>query len=147
MQQPKPDLILDEIPEIRTVTLNLKNLNPSRITLLDALDIARVSGISSNHFQRTLAGTDETGKAQLMYAFAWVIARRVEPGLTWEEMCTYQLNIEGDPPSRDELDADRVKARAVMNVVQLAHVTPDVAEQMTVAQVQAVLPEKKRRRA
>lgn len=145
MQQRKQDLILDEIPEIRHVTLNLRNLDASRITLLDALDIARVSGISADRFGTTLASKNEAERGKLMYAFAWVIARRIEPDLTWEEMCTYQLDIMGSPPSKDEQDAEATKARAIMNVVQLAHVTPDVAEQMTLAQVDAVLPRRKRR--
>jgi hypothetical protein len=143
--QQKQDLILSEIPTIRKVSLNLAMVDASKISLIDAIDIANVSGVSADKFNRTLAGPDKLAQAKLMYAFAWVIARRIEPGITWDEMLTYDLEVIGTPMSAEEVEAEAKKARAVMGVVRLAGVTPDVARNLSMAEVQAVMPPKRRR--
>jgi hypothetical protein len=145
VQQTKPDLTLSEIPNIRKVSLNLAMVDASKISLIDAIDIARVSGISADKFNRTLAGKDAPEQAKLMYAFAWVIARRIEPGITWDEMLTYDLEVIGTPMTAEETEAEALKARAVMSVVKMAGVTPDVARNLSMAEVQAVMPPKRRR--
>lgn len=145
MQQAKQDLTLSEIPPIRKVSLNLAMVDASKISLIDAIDIARVSGIDTHKFSQTLAGADATSKAKLMYAFAWVVARRIEPGITWDEMLTYDLEVIGTPMTAEETEAEAQKARAVMGVVRLAGVTPDVARNLSMAEVQAVMPQKRRR--
>lgn len=146
MQQPKPDLTLSDIPNIRNVTLDLALIDASKITLMDAFDIQEKSGIDASRFG-TVLKTEGPERARMLYAFAWVIARRVEPGLTWDEMLTYNLEIIGEPMSAEQQEHETEKARAVMNVVRLAGVSPDEARDMSMAEVAAVLPPKRRRRA
>jgi len=81
-------------------------------------------------------------KALLMMAVAWVIARRVEPDLTFEEVCTYKLEVVGEP-----LDDQKAKDRAtaIVSVAQLAGISPDEAKKMTVSEIEA-LTELRRKR-
>lgn len=150
MQQAKQDLILSDIPEPRKISLDLASIDSSRLTLLDALDIVEVTGIPAEKFDRTLAGI-KTGissgdSARLLYAFAWVILRKVERDVTWAEMQTYDLKIVGAPLDEQAVQNIDRRATAVMNVVRLAGVSPSEAEQLSLAQVKAVLPPPKRRR-
>lgn len=113
---------------------------------MDAFDITDKSGVSGEDFGKVLKGNGPE-RARLLYAFAWVIARRVERGLTWEEMLTYNLEIIGTPMTEAEQDREAEKARAVMNVVRLAGVSPDDAREMSMAEVAAVMPKRRRRAA
>jgi len=150
VQQAKQDLILSDIPEPRKISLDLANIDSSRLTLLDALDIVEVTGIPADRFDKTLAGVktgmSDGASARLLYAFAWVILRKIEPSVSWAEMQTYDLKIVGTPLDEETVQQIDKRAVAVMNVVRLAHVSPAEAEQLSLAQVKAVLPQKRRRR-
>lgn len=138
MPQTKPDLVvsdlLTEVP-LRKLVINVADVRPGRLTLMEALDIAEASGFDADDFTRVLQRGTLRQKARLLYAFAWVVARRIEPDLTYEEVCTYQLDVKGEPASGKD---DAKRAEAVVAVAALAGVSPDEAEQMTIAEVQAV---------
>lgn len=149
MPQPKPDLTLSlaDIPVARKVTLNLADVDAGKLTLMDALDIAEVSGVPAHKFASTLAGASENVRAKLLYAYAWVIVRKIERSVTWEEMQTYDLEVIGSPPSDEQKNITEMRARATMNVVRATGLPPSEAEQLTVAQVAAVMPSRRRKRA
>lgn len=148
MKPSKPDLTLKTYEKPRKVTLDLQYLDSGNLTLLDALDIVDASGVQPHRFQQTLASKSVSGsaKAKMLYAFAWVLARRLEPGLTWEEMQTYDLEIVGEMPSQEENDRVQQRANVVMGVVRATGMTPAEAERLTMAEVRAAIPEKRRRR-
>jgi hypothetical protein len=106
--------------------------------LLEALDFSDAARIEPDEFVSTMTGKQTRKQALLMYALAWVMARRVEPGLTFEEVCTYQLEVKGKPLTTEELERGQKRADAVAGVAMLANVTPDEAEGMTLAEVTAV---------
>lgn len=148
MQHEKPDLVVSDITDrpIRKLILNVSEVQAGRLTLLEALDLADATGLDPDDFVSVMQRGSLKDKARLMYAFAWVVARRVEPGLTYEEVCTYQLEINGrHDPKADQ--KSRKRAEAVVAVASLAGVTPDEAEQMTIAEVAAVTELTKKRRA
>lgn len=148
MKHAKPDLTLSAYERPRKITLDLANLNSGNLTLMDALDIVEVSGVQPHRFQATLASTN-TGngiKAKMLYAFAWVLLRRLEPGVTWEEMQTYDLEIVGEMASEEEAERIQQRANAVMGVVRATGVTPAEAEKLTMAQVRAAIPQQRKRR-
>ena len=146
MLQAKQDLILDAPPEPRHITLDIRSITPGNLTLLDALDIADVTGIDPDEMMSVLAGKRNRKQGLLMYAIAWVFARRVEPGMTWAEMLTCHLHIIGEAATEGEITAEQKRANAVVGVAMLAGVTPDQAEGMTVAEVAAVTSITKARR-
>ena len=142
---PKPDLIvsdlLTEYPARRLV-IRTEDIHAGRLTLLEALDIADASGINAENFSEVLGSTALKPKALLLYAIAWVIARRVEKDLTFEEVCTYRLEVVGAPADEAR---DMRRAEAVMSVAALANVSPEEAKNMTIAEINAMTTIRKRR--
>jgi hypothetical protein len=139
MQQEKPDLILnDDSAEPRKVFLDVSQIRPGKLTLLEALDMGEAAGVNPDDFSRILDRGSQAKKARLIYAFAWVLARRAEPELTFAEVCTYDLTVTGRPPTAEENRADELRAKAVASVAKIAGVSPREAEQMTMAEVKAV---------
>jgi hypothetical protein len=146
MSLAKRDLILDDLAEPRTIVLNMGTITPGNLTLLDALDIADASGVSPDEMVDALKGPPNRRQAMLMYAMAWVVGRRVEPGLTFAEVMGCHLRIVGSAASDDQIAAEMQRATQVASVAMLAGVTPDEAERMTVAEVAAVTSITKARR-
>jgi hypothetical protein len=138
MPPTKPDLILNEIAEPRRILLDVSQIRPGRLTLLEALDLGEASGIEVDNFVSILESGSTSDKARLLYAFAWVLARRAEPDLTYTEVCTYNLTVQGKIPTDADRAADAKRAKAVASVAKLAGVTPREAEAMTMAEVRAV---------
>jgi hypothetical protein len=146
MLQAKQDLTLDTFPEPRTITLHVEGITPGGLTLLDALDIAEASGVDPDDMMTVLAGKQNRKQGMLMYAIAWVLARRVEPGLTFEEVLTCHLHVVGTAASDEKIEAEQQRALAVASVAMLAGVSMPEAEQMSVAEVAAVTSIHKARR-
>jgi hypothetical protein len=142
---PKPDLIvsdlLSEYPPRRLI-INVADIHAGRLTLLEALDIADASGIYADNFAEVMGGPDLKRKALLLYAMAWVIARRVEKDLTFDEVCTYKLEVVGKAA---DAESDVRRAEAVMSVAALANVSPAEAKEMTIAEISAMTKIRKRR--
>ncbi len=146
MLQAKQDLTLDTFPEPRSITLHVEGITPGGLTLLDALDIAEASGVEPDDMMTVLSGKRSRKQGMLMYAIAWVLARRVEPGLTFAEILTCHLHIVGEAPPEEKIEAEQKRALQVASVAMLAGVSMPEAEQMSVAQVAAVTSIHKARR-
>lgn len=145
MQQTKPDLVVsDLLTEVapRRLIINVADIHPGRLTLLEALDIAEASGVEAARFAAVIGGRNLRQQALLMYAFAWVVARRIEPDLTYAEVCTYQLEVKGTPV---ESKAEMEKAKTVVAVASLAGISPEEAKNMSIAEVAAVTDLAKKR--
>jgi hypothetical protein len=145
MPHEKPDLIVSDLiaqKPTRKLIIDVSDLHPGSLTLLEALDIVDASGIDSNNFVTIMSRGRMRDKARLLYAMAWVIARRFEPDLTFEEVCTYQLELKGKQRN-DKREQER--AEAVIGVASLAGVSPEEAKQMSIAEVAAVTDLHKRR--
>jgi hypothetical protein len=75
----------------------------------------------------------ETAEAvDLIYALAWQIARRTEPGLTWDDAQTWDVRVEGDmAPDPVDAEADRLRVEASV----LTGLPLDQADQITLAEL------------
>jgi len=122
--------------------LRVSDVHPGSLTLLEALDIMDASGIPSTEFARVMERGRLRQKALLMMAVAWVVARRIEPDLTFAEVCTYQLEVVGEPA--DDQKA-RERAKAIVGVSQLAGVSTEEAKKMTVSEIEALTELRQRR--
>lgn len=139
MQSRKPDLNLSDIQvEPRKFTLEIAKFDPDNITLLDALDIQDVSGIEAGGFSDVLKSVDQRKRALLLYAFAWIIARKIEPGLTFDEVCTYHLNVIGHAPTEQQKERSAHRAKVTMGVAMATGLPPEQVEQLSISQVSAV---------
>jgi hypothetical protein len=142
----KQDLTLDTFPEPRTITLHVEGITPGGLTLLDALDIAEASGVDPDDMMQVLAGKQTRKQGMLMYAIAWVLGRRVEPGLTFEEVLTCHLHVVGKAAPEAQIEAEQKRSLQVASVAMLAGVSLPEAEQMSIADVAAVTSIHKARR-
>jgi hypothetical protein len=138
MMQRKPDLTLDHLDTPRKVVLDVSAITPGNLTLMEALDIADASGVDVGDMQTVIMGPQNRQQGLLVYAMAWIIARRKEPDLTYAEVCTYHLELEGQAPTAEAIEAEQKRAIAVASVAMIAGVSTAEAEQMTVAEVNAV---------
>jgi len=146
MMQRKQDLTLDHLDVPRKVVLDVGAITPGNLTLMEALDIADASGVDVGDMQTVIMGPQNKRQGLLVYAMAWIIARRKEPDLTFAEVCTYHLELMGEAPTDEQVESEQKRAIAVASVAMLAGVSPDEAEQMTVAEVNAVTSITQRRR-
>jgi hypothetical protein len=134
----KPDLILSDLitgTPRRKLILRVSDIHPGSLTLLETLDIMDASGVASSNFVQVMDNGRLREKAMLMMAVAWVIARRAEPDLTFAEVCTYQLDVIGEP--RDD-DKERQRAETVVAVAHLAGVSTEEAKQMSMTEIEAL---------
>lgn len=120
--------------------MNVADIHPGRLTLLEALDIADASGVDADDFVAVMERGTLRQKAYLMYAMAWVVARRLEPELTFEEVKTYRLVVKGTAPERSSKRAETLAATAA-----LAGISTREAEKMTIEEVAATVQLHKRR--
>jgi hypothetical protein len=138
MMQPKKDLLLDNLEPPRRITLDVGAITPGNLTLLEALDISDASGVDVDDMDKVIRGRQTKQQGLLVYAMAWIVAKRQEPGLTFAEVCTYQLELVGTPASSEAIEREQKRAVAVTSVAMLAGVSNEEAEQMTIAEVSAV---------
>jgi len=142
----KQDLTLDVQPDPRRITLNVGGISPGNLTLMDALDIADASGVQPEEMVDVIKGPQNRRQGLLLYAMAWVIGRRVEPGLTFEETLSCHLSVVGTAATDEQIESETKRAVQVASVAMLAGVSIPEAEQMSVAQVAAVTSIHKARR-
>lgn len=137
-QSQKPDLIVSDLLTAhpsRRLVINVADIRPGRLTLLEALDIVDASGVEAEKFGEVLGSAKLKPKALLLYAIAWVIARRAEKDLTFEEVCTYRLEIVGREAN---VQRDLERAEIVAGVATMANVSPEEAKSMTVDEITAM---------
>lgn len=132
------ELLMAEPP--RKLILNVADVSSGVLTLMEALDIADASGFDADDFAAVMSRGTLRDKARLMYAFAWIALRRVEPKITYETVLTYQLEVIGSVP---EKKGDR--AKTVVAVAALAGISPEEAKQLTMDEVEAITELHKRR--
>jgi 3-hydroxyisobutyrate dehydrogenase-like beta-hydroxyacid dehydrogenase len=139
-------LILDKLDVPRKLTLDISAITPGNLTLLEALDIAESSGVDVDEMADVIRGPQTHAQGMLVYAMAWVLARRLEPELTFAEVRTYQVELVGQAATAAQIEAEQKRAVAVASVAMLAGVSTAEAEDMTVAEVAAVTSITKARR-
>jgi hypothetical protein len=131
--------ILDSTPR-RRVEFDLSRIDIGKLTLLELLDAADNADIPLDELRESLL--NESLQAKLVYALAWVIMRRVEPTLTFEDACGFDIIVTGEGTTSNKTKA---RAKATVAVAQLAHVSAREAEQMTVSEIEAVTDLQERR--
>jgi len=78
-----------------------------------------------------------------MYAMAWVIARRADPRLSFETVCTWKLTVIGEvDPAKAE--AANKRAALIVGAASVSGLPPKEAAQLTVAEISAYQDRQKR---
>lgn len=152
-EQPKQQVssladIMDAVPEQRVIALDMARIDPSRLSLLEVLEMSEASGIPHDAFAAVLRTGTTLEQARLLYAMAWVILRKAEPAVTFDEVCQMKLEVTGKPLTAAQLAANAKRAEAVVSIAKVAGVSPEEAGQMTIDEVAAAVSiEQKRNQA
>jgi hypothetical protein len=84
----------------------------------EILDLSRAVDVDPGRLGAVLTAGDTYTKARVALGLAWLIARRREPELTYQDVLTWELEIRGaevaapaDPPPAPAPDAGAPRAR------------------------------------
>jgi len=70
----------------------------------ELLEVSRLTGHAYDQLSEVLRGSDPGGAAYIAVALAFVLARRLEPGVTWAEAQRWVVEvIPQDPPPPDTM--------------------------------------------
>jgi hypothetical protein len=127
----------------QTAVLNLNTFDATQLTLLEVLDMSDTVGVDPQELASLLKLKTSARKMRLLYAMAWVIARRANLELTFDEVCTWRLEVIGEV---NEASAERVAKRAVavVGVADMTGLPPAEAGKLTVAEINAYSARRKR---
>lgn len=130
----------------KTAVLDLNTFDASQLTLLEVLDMAETTGVDPAELGKLMgARANNSKRMRLLYALAWCIARRADAVLTFEEVCTWRLEIVGEvDPGKTERQQKR--AAVVVGAASIAGLSPAEAGNLTIAELSAYTDRAKRRR-
>jgi hypothetical protein len=137
-------IAIDNPVNQQTATLNLSTFDATQLTLLEVMDICEAVEVEPEALGGLLA-TKSRKRIQLMYAIAWVIARRPNPDLTLDEVCTWKLDVQGTMNSRTT-EASAKRAAMRVNAAVSTGLAPDDAEKLSIADLAAYADTHKRSR-
>jgi hypothetical protein len=126
--------------EPRRVTLTLGAIKG--LTILEIARASTAAGVKRTDTERLLrtmldpaADPAELERgATLLYAWAWQLIRRDEPGVTWADAQTWRVEFDLDAPGDELLEAE---ARAVVEVALVTGLPPREAAGVTLAELAA----------
>jgi len=115
--------------------LDLNTFDASQLTVLEVLDMADIAGVPPEE----LGGLMEQGqptvpRMRMLYAMAWCIARRGDASLTFDEVCTWKLEVIGETTEAlTERTAKR--AKVIVGAAVVSGLPPVAAGQLTLAEL------------
>jgi hypothetical protein len=128
-----------------TCRLDLNTFDASRLTLLEVLDMSEAVGVDPSDMASILAaGNKSPRKMRMLFALAWVVARRENKTLTYEQVCTWKLDVIG--VIKQNPDTAK-RAAIVVGAARLTGLPPAEAESLTLAELGAYSGAARRRRS
>ena len=118
-----------------TAVLDLNTFDASNLTLLEVLDMSEATGVEPENLGALLK-TKTNKRMRLMFAMAWVIARRANARLTFEEVCTWKLEVIGEIDTKVS-EATEKRAAMVVGAASVSGLPPREAANLTVAEIGA----------
>jgi hypothetical protein len=120
---------------ITVCKLDLNTFDASQLTLLEVLDMAEAAGVEPEALTTLLRlPKGSPRKMRLLFALAWVVARRANVALTFAEVCTWRLEMIGEI-KENPMAAKR--AALVVGAATLSGLSPSEASNLTVAEIGA----------
>lgn len=119
-----------------TAVLDLNTFDASQLTLLEVLDISEVAGVEAAELGLVLSKGQTSQKMLVFYAMGWVIAKRANAFLRFEEFRTYKLEIIGQVDSA-KIARSQKRATAIVTAADVSGLHPDDAANLTIAELSA----------
>lgn len=130
----------------RVATLDMSTFDANKLTLIEVLDMAEMAGVDPENLGGLLdLGKNSPRKARMLVSLVWVIARRAEPELTYEEVSTWRIRIFGKP-NEALMKRNALRDKALTAAAAAAGVKPSEAGSLTVGEVAAITNREARRR-
>jgi hypothetical protein len=147
--QSKIDLaaIAEAHPVNRQVAvLDLNTFDATQLTLLEVLDMAEIAEVDATELAALLGpGANSSQRMKMLYAMAWCIARRANAALTFDEVCTWKLEVIGTTnPERAARNARR--ASTIVGAAITTGLPPNEVQHLTVAELSAYTDRRRARR-
>jgi hypothetical protein len=92
------DAILARTRPSRVLRISASMIQADTLTPYELVAVGRAVGMSPQELLDQVRERAGWSAVELAQAFAWVIARRAEPDLAWEEAQRYGLDIVTGPP-------------------------------------------------
>src|SRR5262245_14490129 len=131
----------------KTAVLDLSHFNANNLTLLDVLDISEKAQSDPERLPTLLGlGKNSPRKMRMLVALVWVIARRDNPSLTFEEVSTWRIQIKGEV-DKEAMRQQAARDKALVTASQNSGI-PLAGDpgQLTVGQMAAITDNRQKRR-
>jgi hypothetical protein len=125
----------------RVFTVDLSTVTIDQLRWGDLIDIAEVTDLALEDIGPALTSNrgSKATRLRVVAAFAWIVARRDEPGLAFADVLAGWIETQGTTPSAASTRRAEKRARARMGAALATGLTPDQADQLTVAEVDAAV--------
>jgi hypothetical protein len=90
--------ILEARPPRQRARLDASKLALSRFGIGELLELTRIAGVEPDKLGHALKNGAPDVKGRLVVGLAWLIARRGDPSLTYEDVATWELEVVTTPP-------------------------------------------------
>jgi hypothetical protein len=120
----------------KTALLDLNTFDATNLTLLEVLDMSEASGVEPENLGALMKSRNTATRMRIMFAMAWVIARRAQPRLTFAEVCTWKLEVIGEVDPK-VAEASEKRAAAIVGAAVVSGLPPKEAANLTVAELGA----------
>jgi hypothetical protein len=127
----------------KTAMLDLNTFDATQLTLLEVLDMAEQTGVEPELLGTLLSGRSTVKRMRMLYAMAWVIARRATPELTFADVCTWRLEVVGEV-NKVAVERSEKRAAIIVGTADMTGLPPSEAAQLTVAEINAYKARRKR---
>ena len=97
--------ILEAAPAKRRARLDVATLSLDRFGIGELLELTDAVGVAPDKLGAVLKTPGSAGR--VIVGLAWLIARRVEPGLTLADVSTWDIEVVGRSPTADPTPAAR----------------------------------------
>ena len=126
-----------------TCRLDLNTFDASKLTLLEVLDMAEAADVEPEALASLLRlDKNSPRKMRLLFALAWVVARRATPDLEFATVCTWRLDVVGEIKENTQTAK---RAALVVGAAKMSGLPPSEAQHLTVAEIGAYSTRNRRR--
>ena len=120
----------------QTAVLDLNTFDAAQLTLLEVLDLSESAGVEPAELGVYMKGGNTSKRMRIMYALCWVIARRANARLTFEQVCTWKLEVIGEV-NEGASERTAKRAAAIVAAASVSGLPPTEAANLTVAELGA----------
>lgn len=94
---PPPPLVLEAGPPAPVVVLPVEVIEANNLGIGELMDMAEVLGTDFQGLAAMMGDRGAVSRPRVVVAYAWVLARRQDRSITWEEAQRWRVEVRGKP--------------------------------------------------